>query len=264
MKNNNFVNDFLIFKVLLSRNFRVIFSSWIKAFFNAFASILFQFILFAIFLPAMGMSKELVAPLFIGTFLYALLSIAYARLVVIAGELEFDGLILYHQILPFHRNWLLAVSVVGLIIELFLTTIPLLVIGKLLLGDLLNLAQMQIFSFFIFYLLVTIFMSIFFHSICYGTTFVWFIDCIWPRCLTPLQVLGCSKFPWYAAFSISPLISRFLLLNPVTYVTEGMRSAILGTSGFISLEICFSIIALLTVILSFLLSHFFKKRLDPI
>lgn len=264
MKRNKFLNDFLIFKVLILRNFRVIFSSCFKAFLNAFSSILFQFLLFAYFLPAMGMSNDLIAPIFIGTFLYALMAIAYGRLVIIAGELQFDGLILYHLTLPFHRNWYIAVSVVSLIIELFVTTIPLLLLGKLLLGDLLSLENFQFFKFFIFYFLVTIFISIFLHFVCYSSSFVWFIDCIWPQCLTPLQVLGCSKYPWYAAYKISPLISQILLLNPITYITEGLRSTILGNVGFISSMICFMVISCLIIVFNILLVASFKRRLDPL
>lgn len=79
-----------------------------------------------------------------------------------------------------------------------------------------------------------------------------------------LLVLGGFWIPLYTVQSFSPMLGFLLRLNPIMYITEGVRQSIVGGKQFLSLSHC--IIALLTfsIVFTALSCYFFKKRVDHI
>ena len=86
----------------------------------------------------------------------------------------------------------------------------------------------------------------------------------WIRYNAPLSMFGGTWAPWLTIYAFSPLIGSLALLNPFTYVTEGIRSAIVGTPQFISVPTCFTILITCSILFTLACFHFFEKRMDCI
>ena len=51
---------------------------------------------------------------------------------------------------------------------------------------------------------------------------------VWSRFIFPLWFMGGFQFSWASIHTLSPKLSYVFLCNPVLYVMEGMRAALLG------------------------------------
>jgi len=85
---------------------------------------------------------------------------------------------------------------------------------------------------------------------------------LWVRYISPIWMFGAYFYSWEAAYSLSPVIGVITLLNPMTYVMEGMRAATLGQTGY--LPYAFSLVMLwgFIVICTWHAIRRLKKRLD--
>lgn len=81
---------------------------------------------------------------------------------------------------------------------------------------------------------------------------------IWMRFIWPLWFLGCYQFSWKALYALSAPFAYLVLCNPITFVTEGVRGALLGQSEFLSWEIC--CIALCFYIVCYWLYGYYKMK----
>ena len=90
------------------------------------------------------------------------------------------------------------------------------------------------------------------------------IGMFWTRVNYILLQLGGFWIPLNIISSFSPTLGFLIRLNPVVYLTEGLRQSIVGGSKFLPLIQCASALAVLSVIFTLLSFHFFKKRVDHI
>lgn len=86
----------------------------------------------------------------------------------------------------------------------------------------------------------------------------------WLRFNWPFVVLGGLWIPWHLLSRHYPTLGYLALADPFTYLTEGVRSALIGSDQFISYKIC--TFALLGFFCMFTLVsvYFFKKKLDHV
>lgn len=87
---------------------------------------------------------------------------------------------------------------------------------------------------------------------------------LWPRANIPLVLLGGFVVPLNIILQASPTFGKLALLNPLIYITEGLRRAFTGSEQFLSIPLC--IVALLgfSFVFTALALHYFKKRMDHI
>jgi len=86
----------------------------------------------------------------------------------------------------------------------------------------------------------------------------------WLRFNWPLMVLGGLWIPFYLLKANFPLLGYIALLDPFTYFTEGIRSALIGSDQFIPYQICIFVLLLFFCMFSLLSIYFFKRKLDHI
>jgi len=86
----------------------------------------------------------------------------------------------------------------------------------------------------------------------------------WLRINTPLIMLGGFWVPWYITQEFLPSLSRILLLNPMLYLSEGLRSAFMGSDQFISYWICIPMLIVYSCLFTLLACKLFKRRIDHI
>ncbi len=84
----------------------------------------------------------------------------------------------------------------------------------------------------------------------------------WRRINYPMVMLGGFLIPWRVMNAYSSKLGMITLFNPVLYITEGLRSALLGMPEFFGVGRCAVMLAIAGVLCSMLALYFFRKKVD--
>lgn len=186
----------------------------------------------------------------------------YASVAEFVADLHGDRVIDYHLTLPI-PSWLSIVSKAGYyFIIYFGLSVAILPIGKLTLWNQLDLAQVSFFKL----LLALIFQSIF------GACFtIWASSVIstmsqmgnvWSRFIFPMWFMGGFQFSWKAIYHVLPIVAWINLINPMIYITESVRVALLGQTEYLNFWLCLMAISLFSAIFLTMGMSNLKKKLD--
>lgn len=85
---------------------------------------------------------------------------------------------------------------------------------------------------------------------------------VWSRYIFPMWFLGGFQFSWLALYKTVPLLAYVNLCNPMIYITEAMRIALLGQEGYMNFWLCLLAIGLFSLIFLYLSLKNLKKKLD--
>lgn len=85
---------------------------------------------------------------------------------------------------------------------------------------------------------------------------------MWMRVLFPMWFIGGLNNSLSAVQKAAPTFAKVLLLNPIIYISEGMRAAMLGQEGYLNYWLCCLVIVILTVIIGVFAVKRFQKKLD--
>lgn len=201
--------------------------------------------------------------IFAGNVIVVFLTLAFNLNLSVLTDIEGDRFINYQMILLNPRLVILEKILFSTLLH-FCMCLPFFAVSRLILQDSLDTLNFSMVKFLtILFLSSLVFSSYVFLSMCIlkGThqLGIW-----WRRFNSPLLTLGGSWVPWMVIAKFSTLLGYLILLNPILYITEGMRGAILGESLFIPFKYCV-ITLIFTIVMLILLSfYFFKKRVDHI
>lgn len=90
------------------------------------------------------------------------------------------------------------------------------------------------------------------------------ISTLWTRINNPLQAFGGFFIPSYVIQAYSPTLGFITRLNPLMYLTEGTRQALVGGPDFLPIWQCAFALILMSIAFTALTCYFFKKRVDHI
>lgn len=90
------------------------------------------------------------------------------------------------------------------------------------------------------------------------------IGTFWFRVNFVLLVFGGTWIPHYVMSAVMPIVGYIAYLNPITYITEGLRQAIVGGPRFLPIQTCAFAIMAFTLLFVGLNFHALKKRVDHI
>lgn len=257
-------NNFSIFCALIKRDIKVFSSELIDTIIDGIVLIFTEVLLFGHFLPLMGMPAADIAAMYVGSVVFVLFFLGENLSIRHVFDLKHERFIDYHLLLPISRPWLFAHYIISFIIEAFLISSFLLLFGLMLLGNKFAIVELHWIGLAIIYFLSLIFFGIFFLLLSFISGFEWFMDNVWPRILSPLYAFGCTVFTWNKVNELSPWLGKLCLLNPLTYVSEGLRAALIGGSEFISLKICITMTIFFIALFSCYLAYSIYKQLDPV
>lgn len=85
---------------------------------------------------------------------------------------------------------------------------------------------------------------------------------VWARFIFPMWFLGGFQFSWTALYKTVPLLAYINLLNPMIYITEAVRIALLGQEGYINFWLCLLAITGFSALFLYLSLRNLKKKLD--
>lgn len=163
-------------------------------------------------------------------------------------DIDGDRTISYYLTLPARpATVLLAMVCSYALVGLFLTII-ILPLGKLLFYNSFCFAQVSWIKFIITAVLANIFFGVFMLVVVARVGTISKMRNIWARFIWPLWVLGCYQFSWAAMYAVSARLAYIALCNPVLYVMEGMRGALLGNMDSLPWGVCVLVLCLFITI----------------
>lgn len=262
--NNSFLPSFSTLLALTRRDLKVFLYELLGTFIDGMVIVVTEAVLFGYLMPLMGMPKTTIAPLYIGTMMWVLFFLGENLAIHHVFDLKHNRFIDYQLSLPLGHQYLFAHYVLSFAIKTTIISLPLLYFGITLLGERFQIISFNSMGFIAIYLMSILFIALFFLYLSFAYSFTWFMDNVWPRILSPLWGFGCVFFVWRQAYDISPILGYFFLLNPLTYISEGMRSAIIGGPEFINVWICVGMLAIFCSATIYGLRQGISHYLDPV
>jgi len=75
----------------------------------------------------------------------------------------------------------------------------------------------------------------------------------------PMIMFGCTYYPW-SGLDHFPVLKYLVLINPLVYVSEGLRAALTPTVPHMPLSVIFAALVAITSLLLWLGMRGFRKR----
>lgn len=134
--------------------------------------------------------------------------------------------------------------------------------GKLILFNTFSLATISWIKFTIITIIANIFFALFTLAITGYVRSMSRIENVWSRFIFPLWYLGGFQFSWASMCALSLPFAYALLCNPVIYVMEGTRAALLGQQDCLSWWMCVGMLCLFSCVCWIYAYYKMKKLLD--
>lgn len=219
-------------------------------------------IVFGYFMPILGVGAGYGPLMMIAAIATFGLFDVIGRVHELMSDIEGDKNINYILTLPIPSACALGYIALFWGMQNMMLTFPLFFLGKLLLPTQFIVSNIQPFK--VLLMLIT-------ANLFYGVFALWIagvmkkfedLSKLFIRIVNPLFMFGAYFYTWKAAFTLAPWVGTLNLLCPVLYCTEGMRSATLGSAGFLPFWVSVSVLWVLIVIFGWHGIHKLKKRLD--
>lgn len=245
--------DLLIF----SRNYR-------DYFINTCIWVVLEVGIFAYFMPYFGLQVNfgtfVLASIVASLGLFESMHSAEGFVIDIEGERQ----ITYDLTLPLSARAVFVQRALLYTIRSMLMGIFVIPVGKLVFWNKIDLTNFSLFKFSVTFV---------FTSIMYGFLTLWVVSFIhdvddtrdvWIRLIMPFWALGGYQFSWQSISAVSQWLGYAVLLNPVIYVTESFRAAIMGQEGMLNFGFCILMLVLFSFFFAWRGIHLLTKRLDCI
>ena len=85
---------------------------------------------------------------------------------------------------------------------------------------------------------------------------------LWNRFIFPLWMMSGYQFSWATMHGLNSWLSYLALVNPMMYVMEGSRAAIIGQSGYLNVWLCLGALVFFTFVFTVIAIRRIKQRLD--
>lgn len=216
----------------------------------------------AYLLPKFGISAAYGMLAFAGMLASAGTFEGYMTILTLVGDLSNEKITYYYATLPLPL-WLMFVRFIisnaCLYALLVLTYVPL---GKILLYDSFDLTAVN----WLLLIIITIVSSLFYGAFSIFTaSFIRGFEhmgTIWARFIFPLWFLGGFAFSWAVLYETAPTFAYFDLLNPILYISEAFRAALMGQEGFLNFWLCLGMIILFGIAAGWIGIKRLKTRCD--
>jgi len=257
-------SHFRIFCALLSRDIKWMKQNFIKTMLDCLGPLITQIITFGYLFPLFGMAASMVGAVYLGSILNLFVQLGYALVLKIAFDLTSNRFVDYHLTLPLPKRWLFASYIVSHMLETAIVTIPLIFGGIVFLQQYIPFTNINFMGFICIFIAMLGFLSTFFLMLGYSLVLSWILNNIWPRILVPLWLFSAGLAPWKVVYAWWPNLGYVMLISPITYIAEGLRSTLLGGSGYLPWQWCILALILWTIVNLLLITNRIQKRLDPV
>lgn len=184
------------------------------------------------------------------------------RVATLISDMNGNKVISYHLTLPVPSSYIFINIAISWAICTAILSVCLIPIGKILLFNQFSLSAVSYMKFVPFFLITNLFFgffSLWLSSIIKDASN---LGSLWMRVINPLFMFSGYFYTWKSLYGISKVSAILNLVNPLLYIMEGMRVAMLGPKGYLPYSVCIIVVSLFTIVFGFDAIKRMKKRLD--
>lgn len=216
----------------------------------------------AYLMPYFGIGKEYGPFMVAGTFATIGLFEIYPSAIQLISDMQHDRIISYQLSLPLPSTLVFIRLICYYFLNITFMQIITLPISLSLLCDRIAFQAIDPFRFFIMIMASNLFYASMTLFLATRVTMMEKIGNVWSRFLYPLWYLGCYHFSWKALYTVAPHFAYLDLLNPMTWLMEGLRGSFLGSAEFLPFWLAVFVVVCMFFLLSWRGIMSLKKRLD--
>lgn len=212
--------------------------------------------------PHLGLSPDFIKINMIGTIGTIIgLGEMYPNFINLLTDITGDRIISYYTTLPV-PYWIVFLakivnySIISLVMVVF--TVPLI---KFLLPGLFIISGIGLLKLLTLSVLATLLFGSFAFMLASFTKNIFQVGTVWMRVIFPIWFFGGFQFTWAVLYSVLPWAAMLNLLNPFTYITEGLRSTFSQPTE-IPFWLCMVAMVIMTIVCMIVGFKKMKKRLD--
>jgi len=153
-------------------------------------------------------------------------------------DFEGDRHIDYYLTLPVHPAVILLSMIASYFLIGMVVSLAMLPLGKLILFNTFSLADVSWLKFVVILVLANIFYGAFTVAVTSHVGALSKMENIWSRFIFPLWFMGGFQFSWESIYQLSQPLAYVLLCNPIMFIMEGTRAALLGQAGCLPWGLC--------------------------
>jgi len=177
-------------------------------------------------------------------------------------DFEGDRHIGYYLTLPARPAVILLSMISSYVLMGILLSVLMLPFGKLILFNSFSLADIAWVKFAIILVLSNIFYGAFTVAVTSHVGALSKMENIWSRFIFPLWFMGGFQFSWSSIYKLSQPLAYVLLCNPIMFIMEGTRAALLGQEGCLPWGMCCIALCGFSVMCWFYARYKMKRLLD--
>lgn len=213
-------------------------------------------------LPKMGLVENFGLIQFSGVLATVGLFEAYYSIFPFMVDIE-GSEIIYHELsTPINSIFIFLSRCISNGIFFIILTLFMIPIGKLLLWNIIFLKNFNWGYLITIIIVANIFYSSFVLLIVSLVKNMHVVSNVWSRCIFPLWFLGGFQFSWEYLYETNKFLAYIDLLNPIIYINEGFKIAILNKNGLCLFSNCIIIILLFSFFSFFIGYYKIRKKLD--
>lgn len=183
------------------------------------------------------------------------------RATILAQDIS-DRKITNFLVLPIDSKYVFVAIAASWAISTSVLSIMLVPIGKLVLWNKFDLSHMSFVKFILIFLSGNMFYGFFALWIGSLVTCLRNTSWLWARLINPIFMFCGYFYTWKSAYEMSHFIGYLHFINPLLYVLEGSKAAVLGQEGYLPFWWCLLIVILTSFFFAFDGIRRIKKRID--
>jgi len=254
---------FKCFLELIKREMYLFFKTFFSKFIDISVILCTSIVVFAFFMSKEGLKESYGPFILVGSIASFGLFETIWRSTVLAQDVT-DKKITNFLMLPISSSYVFVAIAVSWAISTAILSLCLFPIGKLILWDRFTLSNFSIFKFILIFITGNLFYGFFALWVASLVTNLRNTSWVWARLINPLFMFCGYFYTWRSAYELSHIIGYLHFLNPLIFILEGTKAAILGQKGFLPFWICFFVLLIFISFFTFDSIRRFKKRLDCI
>ncbi|MFI5333017.1 MAG: ABC transporter permease [Candidatus Babeliales bacterium] len=255
-------SNFLVFKELLWTDLHILKGTVLDQTINLMIWISTMTLVNSYLMPSFGLSAGYSVFILAGLCASAGLFGVFPNVVAMISDFEGDQIINYYLTLPI-PSWMIFLRLIFYYsLNFGMLSILVLPIGQLLIWNQFNILNVALGKFFLIFVLSNLFYGAFTLWVASRVKNMTKIGNVWMRFVYPVWFLGGFQFSWAVLASKWPYLAWLSFINPMTYIMEGMRAAVLGQQDFLNFWLCIGMLSIFIVLCSWRGIVLLKKRLD--
>ncbi len=258
------LNNISIFLVLLQRDLKALSKTLKSRLIDNLFILTVDVLLFGWMLPLLGMPAERIAPFFVSSIILQISILSYTIAKNRNYDLRFARFIDYQLTLPISKKWLFAEKILYSVIEISTIIVPVFFLGLFALRNKFVIIHTNWIALVLIYFFSIFVLSLLYGYFAFAYSYQWFGNNLFIRRLSPMSTFSSGFVPWKVIYPVYPWLAWAALFSPLTYMGEGIRTAMIGGDAFLSLPLCFGMLSVFSLIIIPLFAWGVKTRLDPV